>query len=149
MKTFMHLTTGVDTLEFNHDSCILAMGSHRKKDSLKLVRERQRKWGGVTSCLLRVLVRSLHATASTVAGSCSNTVGVCQLADQQDTHLLPLRCHLQPQQRYVSVLVVCHEVNLLNHANMVTVVSVSAGFLAMGNDRGRALLYRLNHYLTA
>lgn len=46
MKTFMHLTTGVDTLEFNHDSCILAMGSHRKKDSLKLVRERQRKWGG-------------------------------------------------------------------------------------------------------
>lgn len=47
------------------------------------------------------------------------------------------------------MLVVCHEVNLLNHANMVIAVSVSAGFLAMGNDRGRALLYRLNHYLTA
>jgi len=36
-KTFMHLTTPVDELLFNHDSQILAMASRRTKDALKMV----------------------------------------------------------------------------------------------------------------
>lgn len=38
VKSFMHLTTPVDELAFNHDSQLLAMASRRGKDSLKLVR---------------------------------------------------------------------------------------------------------------
>ena len=37
LKSFMHLTTNVDTMCFNSDSQILAMSSRDSKDSLKMV----------------------------------------------------------------------------------------------------------------
>lgn len=86
-KSIMSLTTRVDTLRFNHDGQILAIASHMKKDSLRLVHTETGKpfanW----------------PTSST-----------------------PLR--------YVT------DVDF----------SPGGGLMAIGNDRGRVLLYRLLHY---
>lgn len=36
-KEFSHLTTSIDFIQFNHSGELLAFGSHRKKDSLRMV----------------------------------------------------------------------------------------------------------------
>lgn len=89
-KSLLHLTTPVDHLEFNHDSQVLAMGSQRIKDSLKLV----------------------HLPSFSVFSN-------------WPTSKTPLH--------YVTSLA----------------FSPHSGYLSVGNDRGRVLLYRLNHFLQA
>jgi U3 small nucleolar RNA-associated protein 18 len=90
LKSLMNLTTTVDSLAFNHDSQLLAMGSRMKKDSLRLV----------------------HLPSMTVFSN-------------WPTSKTPLH--------YVHSLA----------------FSPSSGYLALGNAKGRVLLYRLHHFGSA
>eukprot|EP00047_Mylnosiga_fluctuans_P004284 m.233670 g.233670 ORF g.233670 m.233670 type:complete len:477 (-) comp12548_c0_seq1:99-1529(-) len=87
LKAFMNLTTSVDTLEFNHDSQLLAMGSRFKKDCLRMA----------------------HVASATVFAN-------------WPTSATPLG--------YVSCVS----------------FSPHSGYIAIGNDKGKVLLYRLSHY---
>lgn len=87
MKSIMNLTTPIDGLEWNHDSQILALRSHRLKDQFKLVH-----------CPSFTTFQN-WPTASTPLG-----YSTCQS------------------------------------------FSPHSGFLALGNDKGKVLLYRLKHY---
>lgn len=87
-KSFMSLTTPIDSLTFNHDGNLLAMASKIKKDALRLV----------------------HIPSQSVFKT-------------WPTSQTPLH--------YVSSVE----------------FSADSRFLAIGNDRGRVLLYRLAHYL--
>lgn len=90
LKSVMNLTTAIDQLKFSHDAQLLAMGSRRTKDALKL----------------------LHLPSFTVFSN-------------WPTSKTPL-----------------HYVSSLD-------ISPHSGLLSIGNDRGRVLLYRLNHYKRA
>jgi U3 small nucleolar RNA-associated protein 18 len=87
LHTILNLTTGIDTLAWNHDGSLLATGSARVKDAVKLV----------------------HAASGTVFAN-------------WPTSRTPL------------------------HYATALAFSPHSGFMAVGNDRGRVLLYRLNHY---
>jgi len=87
LKTLMQLTTTVDTLCFNHDGQMLAMGSRMKRDSLRFV----------------------HLPSGSVFSN-------------WPTSRTPL-----------------------NYVHSVA-FSPKGGYVAIGNGKGRALLYRLHHY---
>lgn len=87
VKTLMQLTTTVDTLCFNQDGQMLAMGSRMKRDSLRLV----------------------HLPSGSVFSN-------------WPTSRTPL-----------------------NYVHSVA-FSPKGGYVAIGNGKGRALLYRLHHY---
>lgn len=90
LKTFMNLTTTIDSLAFNTDSQILAMASRMKRDSLRLVH-----------------------------------LPTCTVFSNWPTSRSPLH--------YVHSLA----------------FSPGGGYLAIGNAKGRVLLYRLHHYPSA
>ena len=86
----MNLTTGIDTLAFNHDSQMLVMASRLKRDSLRV----------------------LHVPTLTVFSN-------------WPTSKSPL------------------------HYVHSAAFSPNGGYLAIGNARGRVVLYRLHHYTRA
>ncbi|CAG8474312.1 12784_t:CDS:2 [Dentiscutata erythropus] len=90
LKSIMNLTTNVHDMKFNHDSQILGISSHSKKNQLKLV----------------------HLPSLNVFPNWPN-------------NLTPLN--------YVQ----CFD------------FSPASGYIAIGNDKGKALLYRLRHYPVA
>eukprot|EP00560_Eucampia_antarctica_P004484 CAMPEP_0197831150 /NCGR_PEP_ID=MMETSP1437-20131217/7734_1 /TAXON_ID=49252 ORGANISM="Eucampia antarctica, Strain CCMP1452" /NCGR_SAMPLE_ID=MMETSP1437 /ASSEMBLY_ACC=CAM_ASM_001096 /LENGTH=605 /DNA_ID=CAMNT_0043433937 /DNA_START=195 /DNA_END=2012 /DNA_ORIENTATION=- len=87
IKSIMNLQTSIDLMKFNHDGQILAMSSHREKNSLKL----------------------LHVPTQTIFAN-------------WPTSKTPL-----------------HYVSSLDF-------SPSSKFMAIGNDKGKCLLYKLGHY---
>lgn len=87
LKSIMNLQTSIDQMTFNHDGQILAMSSHREKNSLKL----------------------LHVPTQTIFAN-------------WPTSKTPL-----------------HYVSSLDF-------SPSSKFMAIGNDKGKCLLYKLGHY---
>ncbi|KAF0692547.1 Aste57867_16359 [Aphanomyces stellatus] len=87
LKSLMHLTTSIATLQFNPDSQILAMASKEAKDALKMV----------------------HLPSMTVFAN------------------------------WPSPKTPLHYVTSMDF-------SPTSGYFAVGNARGRVLLYRLNHY---
>ena len=71
LKTILNLTTTVDTVQFNHDSQLLALASSQKKDALKMVRCRR-------------LGHDIRLMCCSI-GSFAELDGLCQLADATDT----------------------------------------------------------------
>ena len=173
VKSFMHLTTPVDELAFNHDSQLLAMASRRTKDSLKLVRGSPPDLASLTTtrhtpyCVYVGVAAALTPTV-TAAGACAPSHRVRELADVQDASALRDSAGLQPSQRCVRqcvfrvrVCTVCvgqrtgagrcfpSSPACLRACPACCVLGRHAGYLSIGNDRGRALLQRLHHYATA
>ncbi|KAF9410139.1 U3 snoRNP protein [Podila epigama] len=90
LRALGNLTTAIHILRFNHDSQILAMASHARKDQLRLV----------------------HLPS-------------LKVFPNWPTRATPLS--------YITCLS----------------FSPNSGYLAIGNDKGKALLYRVNHYTSA
>ena len=126
LKTVLNLSTALDTLSFNHDSQMMVMASRLKRDALR--------WGTVVGP-----VRRLHGARVRECASCCvwSLIHLCYLT-RRVVHV-PTMTVFSNWPTSKSPLHYVHS----------TAFSPHSGYLAIGNARGRVLLYRLHHYSKA
>lgn len=160
LKSLTHLTTVADQALFNPTSEILAILSKRKKSALRLVGIITMLPACTYVCSLSCYVLCKHVcdmcncvchwyvTPSTytrtyyasVNKSATNTLLVLAL----EHHVLFLQVHLP------SMTVFPNWPTSRSPLSFPNVIDFSADsrYIGIGNEKGRALLYRLKHYIT-
>jgi U3 small nucleolar RNA-associated protein 18 len=123
-KAFMNLTTPVETMRFNHDGQLLGMGTRWDKNSFRLVGTLPTHMG----------LQSPHIPALCV--SLSLCVSLCVFwGDGEQVHV-PTCTVFSNWPTSKTPLGYIFSMDF----------SPSSGFIALGNDKGKVLLYRVNHY---
>jgi hypothetical protein len=144
-KAIMNLTSRIDMLRFNHTSEMLAASSQSVKDAMRIVSPR------VLHVVLRSLAPHHHAVALCLRRS---TCHHCQCSATGRRARPRCTTYRAPSSRHTAVRRFAGSATgtvlprpLTQLAPCVHRACVcAAGYLGVGNDRGRVLLYRVNHF---
>ena len=131
MKTVLNLSPAIDTLSFNHDGQMMVMASRLKRDALRWVLRTTKPLEGMTRMLL--MLQSCWPPASSPLKYYSAFYLLCRVVH------IPTMTVFSTWPTSKSPLHYVHS----------TAFSPHSGYLAIGNARGRVLLYRLHHYSKA